>query len=218
MDEEIDLFPAIDQKRILFLHIPPYAEPTLRDYFNDSDRIGISVWDFDLDYTEMLDTAHPLEALADKMLLNIYNGDYSRKSDAITEMIRKYDPDGVIGFCSWGCRQSAGGIQLMKKKVLELEKPMLILDGDDVDRRNCPDGQIKTRFEAFLEELGVPTIHEKPEGRLFGPCPVIKAGRRKVQVFKTIHDSGLCLQIHTGRAAHVTRSQNRAHQPVRLIL
>ena len=68
MDEEIDLFPAIDQKRILFLHIPPYAEPTLRDYFNDSDRIGISVWDFDLDYTEMLDTAHPLEALADKML------------------------------------------------------------------------------------------------------------------------------------------------------
>ena len=163
MDEEIDLFPAIDQKRILFLHIPPYAEPTLRDYFNDSDRIGISVWDFDLDYTEMLDTAHPLEALADKMLLNIYNGDYSRKLDAITEMIRKYDPDGVIGFCSWGCRQSAGGIQLMKKKVLELGKPMLILDGDDVDRRNCPDGQIKTRFEAFLEELGVPTIHEKPK-------------------------------------------------------
>lgn len=163
MDEEIGLFPACDQKRILFLHIPPYAEPTLRDYFNDSDRIGISVWDFDLDYTEMLDTAHPLEALADKMLLNIYNGSFSRKTDAVADMIRKYDPDGVIEFCSWGCRQSAGGVQLMKQKVRELGKPMLILDGDTVDRRNCPDGQIKTRFEAFLEELGVPAYREKPK-------------------------------------------------------
>ena len=34
-----------------------------------------------------------------------------------------------------------------------LGKPMLILDGDALDRRNCPDGQIKTRFEAFMELL-----------------------------------------------------------------
>ena len=31
--------------------------------------------------------------------------------------------------------------------------PMLILDGDGIDRRNSHDGQIKTRLEAFLEML-----------------------------------------------------------------
>jgi benzoyl-CoA reductase/2-hydroxyglutaryl-CoA dehydratase subunit BcrC/BadD/HgdB len=30
---------------------------------------------------------------------------------------------------------------------------MLILDGDAVYRRNSPDGQIRTRFEAFMEVL-----------------------------------------------------------------
>ena len=32
--------------------------------------------------------------------------------------------------------------------------PMLILDGDALDRRNNHDGQVKTRFEAFLELIG----------------------------------------------------------------
>ena len=31
--------------------------------------------------------------------------------------------------------------------------PMLILDGDGIDRRNSHDGQIRTRLEAFLEML-----------------------------------------------------------------
>ena len=41
----------------------------------------------------------------------------------------------------------------MKEKMRDLGVPMLILDGDAIDRRNCPDGQIKTRLEAFLELL-----------------------------------------------------------------
>ena len=32
--------------------------------------------------------------------------------------------------------------------------PMLILDGDGIDKRNSHDGQIKTRLEAFLELIG----------------------------------------------------------------
>ena len=34
-----------------------------------------------------------------------------------------------------------------------MDVPMLILDGDGIDRRNSHDGQIKTRLEAFLEML-----------------------------------------------------------------
>ena len=39
------------------------------------------------------------------------------------------------------------------KAVYEKDLPMLILDGDGIDKRNSHDGQMKTRLEAFLEML-----------------------------------------------------------------
>lgn len=153
MDKEVESYPDTDEKKIMWLHVEPYAQPTLQSYFNYGDKISISCDDFDLDYIEPLDAEHPLEALARKMICNIYNGDYSRKTDAVADYIREFRPDGVIQFCSWGCKQSAGGVGLMKEKMHDLGVPMLILDGDAIDRRNCPDGQIKTRLEAFLELL-----------------------------------------------------------------
>ena len=110
--------------------------------------------DFNLDYTEPLDVQHPLKALARKMILNIYNGPNSRKVGAVEDMVRKYKPDGVVQFAHWGCRQSAGGAMELKERMKELGVPMLVLDGDAIDRRNSPDGQIRTRFEAFLEVIG----------------------------------------------------------------
>ena len=62
-------------------------------------------------------------------------------------------PDAVIQFCHWGCKQSSGGSLLLKERMQEMGIPMLILDGDGIDRRNSHDGQIKTRLEAFLEML-----------------------------------------------------------------
>ena len=45
--------------------------------------------------------------------------------------------------------QYLDAIQKLEKKDI----PLLILDGDGMDRRNSHDGQIRTRFEAFLEVL-----------------------------------------------------------------
>ena len=61
--------------------------------------------------------------------------------------------DAVIHFCHWGCKQSARGVMLLKEEMRKRGVPMLILDGDAMDRRNSHDGQIKTRLEAFLELL-----------------------------------------------------------------
>ncbi|MCR4672493.1 MAG: 2-hydroxyacyl-CoA dehydratase family protein [Lachnospiraceae bacterium] len=154
MDEEIEAYPESGQKRLFWIHLLPYAQMALREYLNFGGDINVTCGDFDLDYIEEMDADHPVDAIARKMILNIYNGGFERKADAIADMIRKYDPDGVVEFCHWGCSQSSGGVMLMKEKVRETGKPMLILDGDAVDRRNSPDGQIKTRFEAFLELLG----------------------------------------------------------------
>ena len=51
-------------------------------------------------------------------------------------------------------QQASGGSILLKEKMQKMNIPMLILDGDGIDKRNSHDGQIKTRLEAFLELIG----------------------------------------------------------------
>ena len=41
----------------------------------------------------------------------------------------------------------------MREALKAADIPLLVLDGDAMDRRNSHDGQIKTRLEAFLEIL-----------------------------------------------------------------
>mgnify|MGYP000237770147 FL=1 len=109
--------------------------------------------EMNLDYRAPLDTEHPLEALADKMIHNVYNGPYERKAALVSELAQDLLSDGVINFCHWGCKQSSGGVMLLKEELDKKDIPLLILDGDGMDRRNSHDGQIRTRFEAFLEVL-----------------------------------------------------------------
>lgn len=59
--------------------------------------------------------------------------------------------------------KKTGGSILLKEKMQEMEIPMLILDGDGIDRRNSHDGQIKTRLEAFLEMLDTGETQETSE-------------------------------------------------------
>lgn len=40
---------------------------------------------------------------------------------------------------------------LLREKLSAIDMPLLVLDGDALDRRNDQDGQLKTRLEAFLE-------------------------------------------------------------------
>ena len=102
---------------------------------------------------EEMDAEHPFEALAKKIIRNLYNGSYAYKADAIASLCDRLHPDAVIYFCHWGCKQASGGSILLKEKMQEKQIPTLILDGDGIDKRNSHDGQIKTRLEAFLEML-----------------------------------------------------------------
>ena len=69
----------------------------------------------------------------------------------ISDLIEELHPDGVIHYCHWGCKQSSGGVMLLREKLSAIDMPLLVLDGDALDRRNDQDGQLKTRLEAFLE-------------------------------------------------------------------
>ena len=153
LSEDIESYPPAKGKRLLWVHLTPYSQETLQSYLNYSARYAVVCDDFNLDYMEQMDEAKPLQALARKMILNIYNGGFERKAEACAAHVKEYRCDAAVEFCHWGCKQSAGGAMLLKKKMREIGTPMLVLDGDALDRRNNHDGQIRTRFEAFLEVL-----------------------------------------------------------------
>lgn len=153
LEAEVKTAPEFHGKNILWVHLLPYYQETLKSYFNVTEGYQIQAIEMNLDYRTPLDPAHPLESLARKMINNIYTGSYERKAELVKELALDLDPDGIINFCHWGCKQSSGGVMILKEKLLEINKPLLILDGDGMDRRNSHDGQIKTRFEAFLEVM-----------------------------------------------------------------
>lgn len=80
-----------------------------------------------LDYRTPLNTEHPLDALAEKMVQNIYNGPYERKAKLVSELAQDLHSDGVINFCHWGCKQSSGGVMLLKEELDRQNIPLLVL-------------------------------------------------------------------------------------------
>ena len=153
MVEDIQTYPAFTGKKILWSHLLPFYQESLQSYFNTNENYQIIASDIIIDSMEMLDEEQPFHALAEKIIRNLYNGSYSHKAQMVGRLAAKLRPDAVIQFCHWGCKQSSGGSILLKEQMQKMDIPMLILDGDGIDKRNSHDGQIKTRLEAFLEML-----------------------------------------------------------------
>lgn len=151
--EDIKKYPKTDVLNILWIHLMPYQHQVLGSYFNFNPHYQIQTYDLNLDYMMPLDASNPLEALAKKMILNLYNGNFERKVEFVTNLAKDLNVDAAINFCHWGCKQSAGAVNLLKEALTKNEIPMLILDGDALDHRNSHNGQIKTRLEAFLEMI-----------------------------------------------------------------
>lgn len=151
--EDIKNYPPFEGKKILWVHLLPFYQESLQHYFNENDKYQIIASDIILDSVEMLDVKDPFTALAKKIIRNMYNGSYAHKAEIVGGLAEHLHPDAVIQFCHWGCKQSAGGSLLLKGELQKKNIPMLILDGDGIDKRNSHDGQIKTRLEAFLEML-----------------------------------------------------------------
>ncbi len=151
--EDIRKYPVFEGKKILWVHLLPFYQESLKHYFNENDKYQIIASDIILDSVDMLDVRDPFKALAGKIIRNMYNGSYAHKAEIVGNLVDTLHPDAVIQFCHWGCKQSSGGSLLLKEEMQKKDIPMLILDGDGIDKRNSHDGQIKTRLEAFLEML-----------------------------------------------------------------
>lgn len=141
-------------KRLLWVHTLPYWQDALRNLINFTDRCEIVACDMVLDsmYTD-LNESDPYKFMAQRLLKNTVNGSGENRITAAAELADKLNADGVIWYCHWGCKQTAGISALAKEYLEKAGYPTLILDGDGCNSSNVNDGQTVTRMEAFLELL-----------------------------------------------------------------
>lgn len=151
--EDIKKYSSYKGKRILWSNIMPFYSETLKEYLNLNRNCQLLVCDYNFDNLDEMDYNHPYEALAKKFLKNRLNGSFEGKIKNVVSMAEDFNADGVINFCSFGCKQCSGGTMILKDVLKKKNIPYLSIDGDGVDRRNAHEGQIKTRMEAFMEIL-----------------------------------------------------------------
>lgn len=146
-----------DGLEILWVHAAPYFSVPLQKAFDDSETAQIITSDMTFDQMRPGGFSNPPErpyhAMAERLVYNSFNGPASRRIDRIRSLAQTTQADGVVVFCHWGCKETIGASQLMKRDLEVAGFPTLVLDGDGCQRRNMPDGQTATRMGAFLEML-----------------------------------------------------------------
>lgn len=142
-----------DAIRLMWMHIKPWYTQSI---FSTLERHGARLVCEEYTHAtwETMDPRDPFNSIAAKLGSHFLVGPVERRASHLASLAEEYRVDGAIHYNHWGCRQSCGGAALVKQALLAKGIPTLILDGDCVDERECQQGQISTRLEAFLESLG----------------------------------------------------------------
>jgi benzoyl-CoA reductase/2-hydroxyglutaryl-CoA dehydratase subunit BcrC/BadD/HgdB len=139
--------------RLLWLHhIRPYYPNTIISHL---EEVGAPVCFSEANhvYWGPLDVRRPFESLAEKILANPSGGEVERRTILALELVHRYNLDGVIHFSHWGCRQSCGGVSIIRDILQKKGVPLLILHGDGTDGSSYSEEQAKLRLDAFVEML-----------------------------------------------------------------
>ena len=102
------------------------------------------------------DLAHPLESLAEGLLLGVRDAMDSMffQSDALLEMFEDYQADGVVYHPIKSCRTVSTGLADSRRDIMsKADVPSLFIESDMMDRRVVSEAQLKNRIDAFFEGL-----------------------------------------------------------------
>ena len=102
---------------------------------------------------EAIDEGDPFRGLASKLISHPYSGTIESRVAWALKAARDYEIDGVIHFSHWGCRQSSGGVGVIREKMDGIGVPLLNLDMDLIDPRSFSPAQVYTRIQGFIEML-----------------------------------------------------------------
>lgn len=153
--DDIKKAPTSSGLRLLWLHLLPYMQPSVKELLNFNDKVFVTACD--LAYESMMppmDASRPYESMARRMVYSCYNGSPERRILQAVNMAKHAGADGAVIFAHWGCKATLGAAQLIKEALEDKGLSTLILGGDGCDPSNSSDGQIATRLGAFLEMLG----------------------------------------------------------------
>lgn len=151
--EDVKKAPKGEGLHILWMHIMPFLQEPVKDVFNYSKTVHLSACDFVADGFRQMQSDDPYEAMAEKMVYCIYNGNVSQRIELAKELARITNADGGILFAHWGCKGTIGASGLIKNSLEKAELLTMVLDGDGCNPANTSDGQVSTRLQAFLEML-----------------------------------------------------------------
>lgn len=146
---------ALDEERyrIIWRQLRPYYTDEIFKYLELEHKAIIVFEEANYLHWEEMDPKDPFISLAKKLLSNPPLGPFQRWLEASIQCVKDYKIDGIIEFAQWGCRHLNSGTQILKERLRDMDIPILVLDGDCIDRRNYSGGQVKTRIDAFLEIL-----------------------------------------------------------------
>lgn len=142
-----------EQKKILWLHIPPYYDNELFKIFSPKSKHTVVGNELMWDWLYPVEPDRPLESLAEKLVFNPLCGGAEDRWKLCADLADDFGADGIVHFTHWGCRQSAGSVSYLKKMFESKGLPFLELTGDCVYHTSEGAGQLRTRAQAFLEIL-----------------------------------------------------------------
>lgn len=151
--EDVKKAPKGEGLHVLWMHIMPFLQEPVKDIFNYSQTMHIRACDFVADGFQPMHASDPYEAMAEKMVHCIYNGNVDQRIQSAKELADLTGADGSILFAHWGCKGTLGASSLIKQSLESAGLPTMILDGDGCNPANTSDGQVSTRLQAFVEML-----------------------------------------------------------------
>lgn len=151
--EDVKKAPKGEGLHVLWMHIMPFLQEPVKEVFNYSEKMHISACDFVADGFREMHALDPYEAMAEKMVYCIYNGNVDQRIQMAKKLAETTNVDGEILFAHWGCKGTIGASSLIKSSMESEGLPTMILDGDGCNLANTSDGQVSTRLQAFMEML-----------------------------------------------------------------
>lgn len=140
-----------EHHRILWRQLRPYYSNVLFEYLELKHKSAVVFEEANSIYWQSMDVDDPFRSIARKLFSNPPT-DFSKKwLTHTTSLVEEYSIDGIVEFAHWGCRFLSAGTQIVKDALQSKNIPLLIIDGDCIDRRDYSDAQIKTRIDAFVE-------------------------------------------------------------------
>lgn len=157
MFADLEDAPAFDGTTLVWGHVMPYFLDNLEEILNTNKNVQVVATDMLFDQLPpeggWLHPAaeDPWGFMAERLIRSCFNGPAERRVERLAWLARETEADGAVFFCHWGCKQTAGAAQLVRKGLEAEGIPVLVLDGDGCDRAMCMEGQMTTRLSAFLE-------------------------------------------------------------------